>query len=419
MVTHEFYLSLIVVLIALVLAWFEPKIQTFRLNIFIIILCLSSLGNAMYSIITTELNVSIGRLEYESHRALYDQITFPTTPNVYYIISDAYPNREALEKTFGLDNVEFYQQLELLGFTIYDSAFSNYMATVASLASLFSMSHHYYRGNVGIFELLYSRELIAGKQNPVVRIFKNNGYQVGYVNQRANLFTRGCFVDLCSPTVFWGELIDIIVPERFLSILKLTTNQSLDGLEGRISRHIDRISADHRPHFMFVIMLVPTHSSLHNQTVEGLASFRKDFLRLIQSANDRIMKLVQQIVTRDPNSLIVVSGDHGAWGFGNYEFAKREVFDGVPDDLIALDHLGIHLSIRWPGDASKYDREIQTSVNLFRYIFAFLSESEDILATKVPDHGYIKKGRGKARIIVEVVHDGKALKQMVEMEPVK
>ncbi len=86
MVTHEFYLSLIVVLIALVLAWFEPKIQTFRLNIFIIILCLSSLGNALYSIITTEpkvSKVSIGRLEYESHQALYDRMTFPTTPNVY------------------------------------------------------------------------------------------------------------------------------------------------------------------------------------------------------------------------------------------------------------------------------------------------------------------------------------------------
>ena len=419
MLPHAFYLSLIVVLIALVSAWFEPRMQTMRLNIFFIILCLASLGNALHSIITTEPRVSIGRLEYESHQALYDRIAFRTKPNVYYILSDGYPNRDALEKIYGINNLDFFQQLESSGFTIYHSAFSNYMFTSASVASLFSMSHHYYGGSIGNFELLDAKELIAGKENPVVRIFKNNGYQVDYVHQKDAFFTRGCFIDLCSPKAFWGGAIYTIAPKRFHFIIKSMTYQSLDGLEGRALRHIDKISADHRPHFVYIHMLAPGHSDTPQQTVEGLASFRKGYLRWIQSANDRIMKLVQQIVTRDPNALIILGGDHGGWGLGTPRGAKKEVLDGVPDDLIALDQLGTHLSIRWPGDASKYDREIRTSVNLFRYIFAFLSKSEDILATKAPDHGFIQRVKGEASTVFKVVHDGEVLEQMVEMDPVK
>ena len=57
---------------------------------------------------------------------------------------------------------------------------------------------------------------------------------------------------------------------------------------------------------------------------------------------------------------------------------------------------------------------------MFRYIFAYLSECEDILATKMPDHGYItNKVRGKRKIVLKVVHDGEVLKHMVEIGPVK
>ena len=417
-------LFFIIAIIALVMAWFEPKMQTFRLNIFIIILSISSLGSTLYSVISTGATESIGRLANESDQAPYRQLAFRDTPNVYYIEPDGYPNREALEKIFSLDNTKFYRNLKSSGFTTYYSAYSNYGFTIASIASLFSMSHHYYEGYVGISELLNARAFISGKQNPVIHIFKNNGYQVDFIHQRGGFFSQGCFVDLCSPSSgFWDEVIDIIVPNRLQSILHLETYNSLDRLEGRLLKHLDRIAADNRPHFVRVHMDVPNHSgrilqvgSRVSRTVEELESFRKDYYQQIQLANDSIMKLVQEIVTRDPNALIVINSDHGARGLGALVYSDKRVFDGVPDDLIALDHLGVHLSIRWPGDASEYDQEIKTRVNLFRYIFAFLSKSEDILATKAPDHGFIRSEKSEAAIVFKVVHDGEVLEQMVEMK---
>jgi hypothetical protein len=390
-----------------------------------VILCLLSLGNGLYSIIDKETNEIVGSVKNELHRALYDQTTFIKTPNIYYIVPDSYPNREALKKIFNIDNSEFYQQLESLDFTIYHTAYSNYMFTIASVSSLFSMRHHYYQNSVGNLEMLNAREFIAGKYNPVIHIFRNNGYQVHYLHQNDYLLTRGCYVDLCyPPEAFWGGFVNILIPSSLISrraiMKKIGVKRTAGGLVGRVLKDVDSISTHHNPHFMYVHMFDPNHSPHPKQeTVESLASFRKSYFKKIQEANGIITKLVQHILKRDPKALIIINADHGAWGFGNPALVEEKLLEGVPDDLITLDHLGVLLAIRWPDGRPKNDRDIRTNVNLFRYIFAYLSERGDIFASNMPDHGYLKKGRGKGRIVAKGIHDGNILKHMVEVDTVK
>jgi hypothetical protein len=337
-------------------------------------------------------------------------------------LADGYPNQQGLKEIFGLDNTKMYQRLESLGFSIHHLALSNYRSTLPSISSLLGMQHHFYQGSVGNFELLYSREYIVSEKNPVVRLFKANGYHVHYVHEKDRMFSKGCFIDLCSPNYFLGDFIDILVPQKILAlpfIAKVIGRQPAQAME-RILNHIDMISTLPMNYFTYIHLQSPSHSPPSKQTPERLASFRKKFPQKIKVANQKITKVVDRILTHDPSALIILNADHGGWGFGAYKYAQMKIFEGVPDELIALDHLGVLLAIRWPEkNAPEYERDIRTNVNLFKYVFAYLSESQDILTTRVPDDGFLTKGYGEEGILMKVVSDGKILEHMIDMGPLK
>ena len=93
---------------------------------------------------------------------------------------------------------------------------------------------------------------------------------------------------------------------------------------------------------------------------------------------------------------------------------------GVPEKPITLDHLGVLLAIRWrEKTVPEYGRDIRTNINLFRHIFAYLSESQEILTTQVPDDGFLTMGKGKEGMVMNAVHEGKILKRMIESGPLK
>jgi hypothetical protein len=415
--------SIVLVLMALGLGWISPKKQILHLNSLLFILSILNIGSSIYPMLnTTEASSFIGQGEDESRQKVYDQIRFQKKPNVYYIVPDGYPNQKALKEIYEWDNTKMYQQLETLGFNIQHQAFSNYRSTLPSISALLGMQHHYYRGSVGNFELLYSREFIVSEKNPVVRIFKNNGYQVHYVHEWGMVFAKGCFIDLCSPNSFWGDFIGILLPSRLFRIPVVA--EVFGRLPGasmeRVLSHINEAYAPPINYFTYIHLNSPSHSPTTAQTREELSKFRQDYFKKIQASNKKITEVVNRILTRDANALIILNADHGGWGFGAFKYAQMKVFEGVPDDVIALDHLGVLLAIRWPeSNVPEFNQDIKTNVNLFRYIFAYLSGSQEILTTKVPDHGYLTKGQGKGSILMQVVNDGKILNHMIEIGPVE
>lgn len=421
---NRLYLSSVIILMALGLGWISPKKQILYINSFLLVLCLVSIGNGLYSILNKGESTSLIKgVEDSDQQKVYDQVKFQIKPNVYYIVPDSYPNQKALMEIFELDNTNMYQQLETLGFRIHHFAFSNYMSTLASISATFGMQHHYYQGNIGNFEFLSSREFIVSEKNPVVRLFKTNGYKIHYVHQRDVMFTKGCSIDLCSPNSFWGEFINILIPskaQRIKPIANAIGRSSSVSLE-RILNHIDEISALPNKFFTYIHIFSPDHSLTPAQTPKELSSFREEYFKKLHVANARIIKLVDRILTRDPGAFIILNADHGSWGLGNFDLAQMEVFEGIPDNLIALDHLGVLLAIRWPkNDVPGYSRDIRSNVNLFRHIFAYLSQSQNIMTTKVPDTGFLTKGKGKDSLLMKVINDdGKLLEHMIEISPLE
>lgn len=220
---------------------------------------------------------------------------------------------------------ELYEYLETVGFEIHHSALSNYAATLYSISSSFGMGHHFYRGSIGNYEFLDSRKFITSEQNPVVRIFKNNGYQVEYVHDRDYLLTSGCFVDSCFPNVFLGELIDVLVPSELQSV------GVYSGFIQKFLTQFDLIAWKSRPHFTYVHIDSPGHSE---EPWSQLQQFRDHYYQRLQGANDQIAIFVHSILERDPGALIIINADHGAEGFGSYWDAPNELLMGCPMSLL-------------------------------------------------------------------------------------
>jgi hypothetical protein len=62
-------------------------------------------------------------------------------PDVYYIILDAYSRSDVLRESWDIDNHEFLQQLEAMGFQIADCSQSNYGQTELAFASALNMAY--------------------------------------------------------------------------------------------------------------------------------------------------------------------------------------------------------------------------------------------------------------------------------------
>jgi hypothetical protein len=63
------------------------------------------------------------------------------TPDIYYIILDAYGRQDVLSELYHYDNSEFLQALEQRGFYVASASASNYMQTLKSLSSSLNMDY--------------------------------------------------------------------------------------------------------------------------------------------------------------------------------------------------------------------------------------------------------------------------------------
>jgi len=69
------------------------------------------------------------------------EIIIENSPDIYYLIFDAYPNHNTLSKFFEYDNGEFISYLNDSGFYVFDKSHSNYVETFLSISSSLNMKH--------------------------------------------------------------------------------------------------------------------------------------------------------------------------------------------------------------------------------------------------------------------------------------
>lgn len=240
----------------------------------------------------------------------------PALPNIYFILCDAYPRADYLKARFDFDNTPFLNQLRERGFYIAERSRSNYPNTLPSLASTLNLEYLDNATAPGGWDQHYPDLLPRVRDNEVVRNLKEKGYE--FVAIASGLFpTELSNADrFIHPgdsifTEYQQHLIDMTPIRSIYNRMKKARWHHrvpfvLDSLEG--------IRRKDRPMFVFAHILAPhlPHSyDAEGNVLETFPPYEKGWRQVTTFLNRRLIEVVDTIQANEPNSVLVIEGDHG------------------------------------------------------------------------------------------------------------
>ena len=410
---HNIFMYVISAGIILLFSWNSyKKGLKLLLNLLILLTCLAIVN----LVINVHIKVSVPIEGWANrNKAVYDQIKFRKSPNVYLIVTESYSSRTALEAVYGMDNSSFYNELEALGMKINHDHFSNYNHTLGSLPSLFAMEHHCAMIHMKNFDSLGGRRMLEAKiYNPVIDIFRANKYKIQYLHNVGGLMPNGAAIDFCfpSPTIF--RALEIFLTHQRLMKRTIFHEEKSEPLVS-IKNHIARTSRQDSPCFNFIYVDFPGHSPSGlegpstNATNQILGDFRSTYYKTVKVANEKLIGLMKFIIDVDQDCIIIMIGDHGSRG---YRFMLDTEGEYISVPLYILDRFGVFAGIRAPHELSDLmeNGTIRSHVNLFKYVFAYLSEDDRILETKALDDSY-------EGTFILAIRDGAILEKFLKIDP--
>jgi len=333
----------------------------------------------------------------------------PHTPDIYYIVLDAYGREDILEEFYAYDNSTFTNQLKDFGFYVARDSRSNYSNTNSSLASSLNMTYLDQGLDLPSDDLHCARYLAqVTASSRVITILRELGYQIvsfetGFrstENANADLYLHSVNKRL-------NAFENLLLQNSFLSLI-FDLSSTLNGPfeYPRYAAHRDRIAftldnvsklgPQSQPRFVFAHIVAPHPPFVFDATgkaVDQRIQFgigdgdyfpgtREEYINgysnQLTYLNAALLEIVQEL-TQDPvnQPVIIIQGDHGPrlvmeWSHPSAD-AKRE-------------GMAILNAYYMPDvDKSQLYDEI-SPVNSFRVLFnAYFNAGFDLL----PDQSYM------------------------------
>ena len=303
------------------------------------------------------------------------QVVFKKKPNVYFIQPDGYVNYSELEKGhYYFNNREFEAKMDSFGFKSYPNFRSNYATTLSSNSSTFTMKHHYYVSGSDLSEGFDSRSIIMG-DNPVLDVFKKNGYTTHFISELPYLL-------LNRPKVGYDKSNYDVNEIPFISTGLKGEKNVLTSLKNSYDDNFGDLN-----HFFFIEFFNPGHISNQEKDSRGKEGEREEWLEGLKVSNQKLIDLITTIKKNDPESLILIMADHG--GFVGMDYTKQ-LYTKTSDRDLIYSIFSTNLSIHWPdNDSPDFDTKLKTSVNLFRYVFSYLSGDKSYLNHLQEDSSFV------------------------------
>ncbi|GEP50712.1 hypothetical protein FNO01nite_13840 [Flavobacterium noncentrifugens] len=295
---------------------------------------------------------------------------FIQKPNVYYLQVDGYASVSAFKnKYYHFDNSAFEHKLSEKGFTLYEDFRSNYKSTLMSNASCFNMKHHYSRQNAGFKT---ARDYIVG-ENPVLEIFKSNGYKTFFITERPYLIMNRPDVKYDYANFTQAELP--YFKDGWDSFKEIAPELKRQILKNKQTRN-----------FMFVEKLTPSHIEWNENNSKGVEEERNAYLKRVRETNVWLDDVLSFIISNEPTAIIILGADHG--GIVGYSSTSK-TYANITDPQQLQSIFGAQMAIRWnSAKASEYGSHLKTSVNLFRVLFSHMSGDKKYLNSLQPDISY-------------------------------
>lgn len=287
---------------------------------------------------------------------------FIAKPNIYMIQPDGYVSRTVLQAAPYSYKTDFYDWLAGNNFTVYNDFNSNYPASITSNASMFAMKHHYFDDVLfPAIEMPKGRKTIM--DNNAVAIFKNNGYETFYIGHDEYFQQNKVQGNYDHYNIKTTE-----VP-LFTNGGKLVKDVYKD-----LERGMALASA--KPKFFFVEKVLPHHIHFDAPIADRIKTERQSYIDNLEEANVWLKKTIAMINAKDSNAVIIILADHGGW-VGMQDFNE---FYRTKDEALIHSTFGNLAAIQWKGiNHAPYDAKLKSNVNVFRVLFACLSENKSYL----------------------------------------
>ncbi len=301
-----------------------------------------------------------------------EEVTFVKKPNVYMIQPDGYASLSEMKGVSYDFNSDLFPWLSKKQFTIYSDFRSNYPASLASNASMFSMQQHKF-GNTFFptLEMPNAREAIY-VNNPVLKIFKRNNYKTYFVvqddyfqqNRKESSFD---YNNIRKEEILFFSDGNHLKKDVFKD-LKLAIRDQTE-----------------KPKFFFIEKLLPHHIHFSGQKENRKERERLEYIEKIKEVNSWLKETISYIEQQDPNAIIIVLADHGGWvGLESY----NEMFQ-TKNEAQLRSIFGTLAAIKWNGyQENGYDDNLQSNVNVFRVLFSVLSKNKEYLDNLEDDSSY-------------------------------
>lgn len=328
-------------------------------------------------------------------------------PNVYYIVLDAYMRSDILKQNLGFDNSDFLNFMKIRGFINNDKSYASYPWTIFSLMSTFQMD---YVQN-------YDTSIWAKRlESKTFKNFQALGYDRYFMAQSRGIvpcptgvsclggepksdrfFIGRLGTTLIKTVPLLEDLLLYTVPDRFHYELNEISdlNEVLSSFEPK------------NPSFLYAHILMP-HSPYTRDKNCNLVDFRgagdfksfrwevrHKYLGFLECGNKQLKTLVETLVAKDPESIIILQGDHGAY----FTYQKYTGDDGMPKPgdepwrEAAMDGAYSILNLmRVPKKCSNLPYREMGSINTFQMVFACLTQTRpDYLIDKTFSMDHEKK----------------------------
>ncbi|MCE3233913.1 MAG: NADH-ubiquinone oxidoreductase chain 6 [Vampirovibrio sp.] len=315
-------------------------------------------------------------------------------PDVYYMIFDAYPRADIIERLLDGSNKSFVDALQRRGFYVAPKSCSNYPRTFLSLSSSLNFKYlNYLEKTYKDKTNDYSVYTDMLKDYDLQRILKQMGYKYVHVGSWSPPFKKNVNADinLVGPAdEFPLEFMETTLLSKYwkndlyYTTLRKHILHSLQQLE----EEVPQISG---PKFVFshVISPHPPFHFDHNGNPVSVDPYSKDKVMLKAAFNDqlvylnhRIIKIIDQILAHSKTPpIIIIQGDHGTPLTGN-------LTDGWTPSYIQ-ERLSILNAYYLPGNGADNKFNVVyptiTPVNTFRRVLSYYYGMD---YTDLPDKQY-------------------------------
>lgn len=344
-------------------------------------------------------NLLAGKQPGQDQRVASD---LKSRPNIYYFILDGYGRADKIKELLNFDNSKFIDGLHERGFFVADKGTANYPSTWLSIASTMSEKYVQTPDMPPYRSILAFHKTMKG-ENAAVQTLRRNGYKYVYVANGHFYYQCPGIEDHCiegrnSRPLFQPTEINLLkATPAYDIILRFRPGAIIQPFLSSLAQVADVADAIvnvplQKPYYVYAHLLVPhppfvldaqcQRTGNTNINLRGWFELPiKGYTDYLQCVNKQTVELIDRILNKDRDAIIVIQGDHGTSFFLDWtkplkDWSKR----GVSERLAPLN------AMRLPEQCRDTLYPTMSLINTFPAIFACLEHRKPAF---LPDISYI------------------------------